>query len=90
MAVQLSHLSDLKKGHSVWLTAHAVHFQSGIVAKASPAMLAPSMKSALRTPPLHLSRSNRLALRAEILKMKFQHQTTFMNTSSLGVAMSRI
>lgn len=90
MSAQLSHFTDLKKGHSVCPTANAENYQSDIISDALTATLAPSMRSAPRTLPSPLSRSNHSALRAAIQKMKSQQQITFMNTSSFGVAMSRI
>ena len=90
ISAQLSHFPHLKKRHSVCLTTYTEQYRSRIVANTSSATSAPSMKSAPRTPPLHLSKSNLSALRAAILQMKFQRQITFTNTSFFEVATSRI
>ena len=70
ISAQLSHFPHLKKGHSVCFITGAEHRQSGFIANALPATLAPSMKSAQRTPPSHWSRSNHSAPRVETQKMK--------------------
>ena len=88
-SLQLTDLSDLEEGHSVWARGSRWFRPGSPVANDLPAMLAHSTKSVRRIPQSPSNMSCLLALKGVALMMKSHLRIISTNTLCFGVAMSR-